>query len=389
MALVFLILFIPVQVLCQGAPRDFHFGPSGQTSVALTDQSVIEVTINGKGPFKFIFDTGANVSILDPEVIAQLNLPVSNTAGQVTGLSGGHIDSKPFHVNELRIGDLTLNDQDLFNIAIPLPKSYAIAGAIGFDLFSRIVIKADYEHHQLVLFDPARFSYPGSGQKLDLQPDPLSIVVKARIENNIGDCVLDTGALGEIELTLNGWFVRQYHLVHSFGRHYRGVFYKGADGNAPPATIERMRDVCLGDACVPGAIAESSEGNEANHYAGRIGLGFLHRFTTTIDWQHHAIYIEKTRPWNRPTVYNKTGLDTDLSDEGNALIVSKVFPHSPASRAHLKAGDRILLIDNHPPAPDWFIDDPAFLKPDGTHVLLTVQRGSANLQLRLILKDIL
>ena len=198
--LLFLFLLIPVQTVCQEARRDFDFGPSGKTSVALSDQSIFEATINGKGPFKFIFDTGANFNILDPEVIAQLNLPPANNVAQISGLSGGHVDTKSFQVNELRIGDLVLHDQDFFNIPIPLPKSYAIAGAIGFELFSRIVVKADYEHHQLVFFDPARFSYAGSGQKLDLQSDPRSIVVKARIDGNAGDCVLDTGFLGEFEL---------------------------------------------------------------------------------------------------------------------------------------------------------------------------------------------
>lgn len=387
--LVFLILPIPVQVLCQDAARDFHFGPSGQTTVALTDQSIIEVTINGKGPFKVFFDTGANVNILDPEVIAQLNLPASDIVGQIGGLSGGHIDTKPFHVKELRIGDLTLNDQDFFNIPIPLPKSYGIVGAIGYELFSRIVIKADYEHHQLVFFDPARFSYAGSAQKLDLQPAQRAIDVKARIDYSIGECVLDTGALGEIELGLNGWFVRRYHLVHPLARHYHGVFSQGADGNAPPATVERIRDVCLGDACVPRVIGGLSDGSDNSPYAGRIGLSFLHRFTTTVDWQRHAIYFEKTPAWNRPAVYNKTGLETDSDEAGNALIVSKVYAHSAASRAHLKVGDHILFIDGHRPAPDWFCDDPAFLGPDGTQLNLTIQRGNANLQLTLTLKEIL
>jgi hypothetical protein len=386
---VLLFLLVPVQGLCQNAARDFDLGPSGQSSVALSDQSVFEVTINGKGPFRFFFDTGANVNILDPEVIAQLNLPAGNIGGQITGLSGGPVDAKPFHVSELRIGDLVLHDQDFFNIPIPLPKSYAIAGAIGYELFSRILVKTDYEHHQLVFFDPARFPYTGSGQKLDLQPDPQSLVVKARIDGNIGNCVLDTAFLGEIDLTLNGWFVHRHRLVHPFARHYHGVFSQGADGTAPPATLERVREVCLGDACVPRVITELNDGKENSPYAGRIGLGLLQRFTSTIDWQHHTIYIEKTAAWNRPAPYNQTGLDTDFADVGDALIVSKVFPHSPASRAHVKVGDRILLIDNHPPAPDWFWDDPAFLKAAGTHVILTVQRGKTKLQLTLILKDIL
>ena len=71
-------------------------------------------------------------------------------------------------------------------------------------------------------------------------------------------------------------------------------------------------------------------------------------------------------------------------------MVSKVFPHSPASKAHLRVGDRILLVGKHPPAPDLACDDPEFLnQPAGTRVILTVQRGNATWQVPLVLKDIL
>ena len=179
---------------------------------------VIEITINGKGPFKVFFDTGASVNFLDSGVIAQLSLPASNSVGRFSGLSGRPVDAKSFHVQELRIGDLTLNDQEFFNVTIPLPKSYAIVGAVGYPLFSRVLVKTDYAHHQLDLFDPVRFSSNRSGDKLDLQPDSNLIVVKAGIDGKIGDCLVDTGALGEPELMLNGWFVRRYHLVCSFVR---------------------------------------------------------------------------------------------------------------------------------------------------------------------------
>ena len=167
------------------------------------------------------------------------------------------------------------------------------------------------------------------------------------------------------------------------------MFSQGADGIAPPATIERVRDVCLGHICVPHVIAELIDGKQCSPYAGRIGEDLLHGFTNTIDWQHRAIYLEKTPVWNRPAVYNNTGMETDSADNDSALIVSRVYPHSPASRAHLRVGDRILLIDNHRPEPSWFCDDPAFLKPAGTRVILSVQRGNTHLQITIALKDIL
>jgi len=386
---IFLLLLSATHVLGQEAPRDFRFGPSGQTTVALSEQSIIKVMINGQGHFQFVFDTGAAVNILNPEVIAQLNLPGSNVVGELTGISGGQVENKPFHADELRIGDLILGNQDFFNVPMPLPKSYGIVGAIGYELFSRVVAKADYEHHQLTLFDPALFSYSGSGQKLDLQPDPHQLIAQAGIGKAVGNFILDTGVLGQVGISFHSWFVRKHHLQRKFVRQYHGVFFEGADGEAPASTIERIRPVCFGPACIPGQVGELSSANEDSPYAGRIGVEILRRFITTLDWQHHVLYVEKSSQGNQPLVYDQTGLLTDFTESGTTLVVKTVFSHSPASRAHLKAGDRILLIDNHPPAPGLLGDDPAFLQLAGTRVMLTVQRGSASLQIPLILKDIL
>jgi hypothetical protein len=383
------LLLSPMRFLGQNAARDFRFGPTGQTTVALSEQSIIEVTINGTGPYKVFFDTGAGVNILNPEVIAQLNLPPSNTVGQLKGISGGQVESKSFHAEELRIGDLTLSNQDFFNVPIPLPKSFGIVGAIGYELFSRVVAKADYEHHRLTLFDPATFSYSGLGEKLDLESDPLQLIVQAHLGKVAGNFILDTGALGQTGISFHSWFVRKHHLERKFVRHYHGVFSEGADGKAPASTIERIRPVCFGPACIARLVGELSGANEHSPYAGSIGQEILRRFTTTVDWQRHALYVEKTSRWNEPLVYDQTGLLTDFADSGTPLVVNKVLSHSPASRAHLKAGDHIMLIDGHPPAQGLLGDDPAFLQPAGTHVALTVQRGSNTLQITLILKDIL
>jgi hypothetical protein len=386
---VIVLLLSPACAFGQNASPDFRFGPSGKTTVTLSEESLIDVMINGKGPFHLIFDTGASVNILNPEVIAQLNLPASNLDEQLRGTSGGQFESKSFHADELRIGDLTLTNQNFFSVPIPLPKSYGIVGAIGYELFSRVVATADYEHHKLTLSDPATFSNSGSGQKLDLQPDPLQLIVQARLGKAAGNFILDTGALGQSGISFHSWFVRKHHLERKFVRHYHGVFSEGADGKAPASTIERIGPVCLGYACIPGLVGELTSANGDSPYAGRIGLDVVHRFTTTIDWQRHALYIERSSRWNQPLVYDQTGLLTDFADSGTDLVVSKVFSHSPASRAHVKAGDRILLIDNHPAAPSMVSDDPAFLQPAGTRVKLTVQRGGATLQIALILKDIL
>ncbi len=379
----------PLCVTAQSAPREFYFDQSNQTTAPISEQSIIEVFINGQGPFKVFYDSGAAVNILNPEIITQLNLPASNLVGDINGSNGGQLNGSAFHAEEVRIGGLTLSGQDFFNIPLPLPKSFGVVGAIGYDLFSRVIVKTDYAQHRLTLSDPAAFSYSGTGRRLDLQPDPKQLVAKARIGRSEGDFILDTGALGQAGITFYRSFVVQHHLQRPFIRHYRGVFSEGADGKAPPATIERIHPFCLGAICIPHMVGELSSGNAGSAYAGRIGIEIIRRFTITLDWQRHALYVERSSQWNQPLIYDQTGLITDFSKIGTDLVVKEVLPHSPASRAHLKVGDRILRIDNHPPAPSLLGDDPAFLQPVGTRVLITIRRGETSLQIPITLKDIL
>jgi hypothetical protein len=386
---ILLALLTPAVLVGQATPRDFHFESSDQTTVALNRQSVFEATINGKGPFKLFFDTGAGVNILNPEVIAQLDLTSAGQGEQLHGLSGGKVEAKPYRADELRIGNLTLTGQTFYSVPMPLPRDTQIVGAVGYELMSRLMIKADYARHQLSLFDPERFTDRISGERLELLQDERQLVAHLRVGKAAGDFVLDTGAIGKNGILVAGWFTRQNHLLRRFGRHYRGVFSGGADGNAPPASLERIRAVCLGVACVPGVVGEFSDDATKSQYAGRVGLELLSRFTLTIDWQHRAIYLDKAPQWDEPVVYDQTGLLANPSGQGTELTVVGIYPHSPASRARIKAGDRILLIDNRPPEPTWYGDDPAFLQPAGTLVALTIQRGNTSLRIQLKLKDIL
>lgn len=377
--------------VCQAPTHDFHFEVSGQTTVHLSEQSVFEATINGKGPFKFFFDTGAGVNILNSEVIAQLGLTPAGDAAQLHGISGGKLDAKPYRADEFRIGDLTLTGQTFYNVQTPVP---GIVGAVGYELMSRLIIKADYERQQLTFYDPAGFVYNGGGEKLGLLPDPQQLVVHARVGDAVGDFVLDTGAFGTMGVTLNHSFTHQHRLLRDsflfnlFHSSYHGVFSGGADGDAPAATLQRTR-LCLGTTCLPHIVGEFSDGDDKSPYAGRIGNEILRRFAVTIDWQRRAIYLDKTSHWNELDIYNLTGLLTDAADDWKALVVATVYGHSAGSKAHIKVGDKIVLIDGRTPEPSWYCDDPAFVQRAGTVVTLTIERGKSTQKINLKLKDML
>jgi C-terminal processing protease CtpA/Prc len=69
--------------------------------------------------------------------------------------------------------------------------------------------------------------------------------------------------------------------------------------------------------------------------------------------------------------------------------VVAVLPNSPGDKAGVKAGDRIVQIDHRPPIAPWGEEEPAFIKPAGTVVSVTIQRGPAVQELKIRLKNLL
>ncbi len=87
---------------------------------------VAEVTVDGKGPFRFVVDTGANHSTVSPQLAAYLGLtPSLARAIRVTGVTGsGQFASVPIEM--LKAGDL-----EIANSRFPVIWSRIMAGAAG------------------------------------------------------------------------------------------------------------------------------------------------------------------------------------------------------------------------------------------------------------------
>jgi predicted aspartyl protease len=132
---------------------------SGTVTVPATGGVEFSAQINGRGPFKLIFDTGAGVNILSATTAKQLGLHVEGDPLQVAGV-GGYATVRRARVNTLRIGSLVLHDQTFYVMALPWEHRSGLAGAVGHELLSRLTVKIDYERQQLTFSQPLRFRTP-------------------------------------------------------------------------------------------------------------------------------------------------------------------------------------------------------------------------------------
>lgn len=96
----------------------------GRTSTDRVGRMVAPVTINGRGPYRFIVDTGANRSVLSQDLADELGLTAIGT-GEVHSVHG--ITTAPIvEVTSLQYGPLTLPSQPL-----PLLQGPVLAGQQG------------------------------------------------------------------------------------------------------------------------------------------------------------------------------------------------------------------------------------------------------------------
>jgi len=102
---------------------------------------LVPVTINGQGPFRFVLDTGANRSVLTPQLAAHLGLPVSaNSRVTMTGVTGS-ASVPTVLVDRLRVGDV-----ELHNVQLPVAPSLSddTSGTLGVDALPDTRVLLDF-----------------------------------------------------------------------------------------------------------------------------------------------------------------------------------------------------------------------------------------------------
>jgi aspartyl protease len=106
---------------------------------------VVEVAVNGKGPFPFVLDTGAGGTVLEGELVQELGLP---TVGEVHIGDPIHphgLAAKQVKIDRLAIGGLTLSGMTTTAVENSGFREHLGArGVLGMPLFSELLLTIDY-----------------------------------------------------------------------------------------------------------------------------------------------------------------------------------------------------------------------------------------------------
>jgi hypothetical protein len=376
-------------------PVDVSF-TSGASALAIpfnfeNDHIMIDGRIGDGPPIWFMLDTGAETTIINRPRMAGFGL-VPFGASTIEG-GGNTTDFAYTKVPRLTFPGVAItNQRDGVIDLTGLEKIYgrAMGGILGYDFFSRFVVRVNYDTKTLDLLDPASFKYEGSGKTLSfiieeggLPHIASTITVAGRNAGIPADMVVDCGAADTINLCSP--FVRANDLLQLARSKPAGTpnVMAGSEKEFFAQTSVRgwLMAVTLGPFTlqeIPGNLMVATTGGYAStDMSGTIGEGILKRFTTTYDYARGAIFLEPNAEFAKQFPGRKTFGATFLSDGPDYRVfkVTAVRKGSPAEAAGLQEDDIVAALDGKPAAEFRLADLRLALSTDGSQHTLTVKRG--------------
>ena len=266
----------------------------GETRIPFEMQNfwiLINVRLNGKGPFSMMLDSGGG-NVLSPSVAAEVGARETGWAPQRSSIPGLR-DLRFARVDSVKIGGATLTDQDF--IVGHIGNIFTRDGMIGPELFERFVTTIDYASRQIILRSPGTSPYTQSDTageiSLPLRFDDTKPEIACKVAGVDASCIADTGA--GVALILSGPFVKSNSSVQP-------PWYAGAYGRVlGSGGFSEVRYGPLGSFQIgPFTLTNvntlfTTEGNGALdlYPSALVGNRIWRRFTVTFDFAHSALRL--------------------------------------------------------------------------------------------------
>lgn len=355
----------------------------------LNNHVYVEGTVNGRGPYTFIVDTGGH-TLVSHKLVSDVGL--SSEGHSASSGAGEKTETLGFvKVADVAVGGMHLRDQtafatDVYDAAV---EGIGVDGMIGFEAFRRFAVKIDYGAKTLTFTDPSRFKAVDAGTAIPFKFYDHLPQVAGVIDGLPGTFDIDSGSRSEVDLMSP--FVARANLKARFGKGVSAITGWGVGGPAR-AYVVRARSLSLGGvagASVVTGLSQAKAGSFSDpSFEGNVGSGFLKRFVVTFDYAHQTMWLKPIAPPPADAgAFDRSGMWINASPQG--YTVTAVSEGGPAAEAGLAAGDLIIAVNGKPARMDDLSDARTLLKvtPAGSAVSLEVMRAGATQAARVVLRD--
>jgi len=297
---------------------------------------MLELRLNGKGPFRFLFDTGSGAGlIVDDDLAVELGLKSTGTRRIGDPNSPAAIEAKVATVARVALGGLTLrNVESIFWKRESLGMPGSPRGVVGLGLFGSRVVTLDYPGAKFIV-------EPGGLPEVDGRT-----VLKASFSDGIPsipidvagvayDAHLDSGSTGFLGLPL--------------------AAAKELPLEAPPVKVGRARtasgDYSVSEARLQGYVRMGEillEGPKLRFVDlpnANIGSDLLRTMVVSVDSKNARVRLVASGKPIEPSDRPRLGIMIQGPKDGR-LPIDRVVPGSAAESAGLRAGDEIVRLND-------------------------------------------
>ena len=295
----------------------------------------------------FVLDTGSSGISLDSSTAEYLGLKPVPSDKTIRGIAGirkvSFLYNRKLHLPGLTIDSLNFHINDYTILTTVYGER--IDGIIGYSVFSRYILKVDYDSMQITFCTRGTIRYPRGGYLL--KPTISQLVtqpVRVRDDKTISSRFLyDMGA--GLCMLLSKDFVEDSNFIDK----KRKRWVKEGEGLGGKIDMELtvIKEVKLGPyrfKNVPVFIF-NDEVNITSYpqLGGLIGNDILRRFNVILNYPKGDIYITPNKHFIESFDYSYSGMELYLVD--GKIVAGDVASGSPAEAAGVKEGDEVLAVN--------------------------------------------
>jgi hypothetical protein len=309
---------------------------------------LIEVRVNGIGPFLCQFDSGAGTSfVLDSGKAKHAGLQPTGT-GTSAGVGPAKINDERLPSAKLDLGSVQIANQTV--VMLPTGPEDCIFGS---GILKEFVVQIDYVTATIRLYEPQTFTAPADAISVPFTLSAGSPIVDSVISfdssDRVGAKLLVDTAVRRF-LALSKGFTDSQGILGGARKIVKPPFIAGGTGGTIDLLATRLEALSIGSARVDGPIAlliRTASGASRKEPDGYLGNEFFRRFLLTLDYPHMRLFLEPNQHYHdAPAPYDGSGLG--IEGTGGRLVVTAIVPASAAAQEGIAIGDVLVSLDGEP-----------------------------------------
>lgn len=327
---------------------------------AFNNLIIIKVKVNGQY-MNFLLDTGVDKTVLFG--LKDVDDEIKNKSEKIIikGVSG---KQKTFAYkienNVLEIGKLKDTSHDIYaifdqNFNISNKIGYHIQGIMGFDFFKNLIVKINYSHKNLIIYNPKHFNKKlRSFQALDLRLYLRKPYIRSSIKKDEfwQDYVflLDTGSGDAV------WVMPEEDEEFPSSYFYDILGYGFADiitGIRSKAKALKVGKHILQKPKIAYPDTTSYKGVNFTKKSGVLGAEIMRRFDWVLDYSNAKAYIKPNKNYYEDFNYDMSGLLFKYDGFQSITRYEIVFPQTDQKNKYneltdFKKAERQLILERRP-----------------------------------------